>query len=451
MGFFKNIIGDAADELKRNFDEAKKEMLHSVDEMTLGMVSGLSGRTTSSSSSRTSSSNSSRTTANKEVTSASSYEIKNGRLIFRNNGEEYIDDSEKKHISGSFTEIEFPPCFDQLYDDDFKYCKDQLANVIKLDFTKATKIETIGDDTFKGARSLKVVVLPKKVTAINEFKDCPNLVEIHIYKLEDLYAITRDKDKRLVVYASHVSSDIDSFDEGFLSDVGILYVPSNTVKKLEKARDDYDDELDIRSLPNGYTFPTEALSEPWSPTTHDAIHNTASNIVSESPTNVSDEGTFKVKLTDVGRAKLQVVKIVKESLNWGLKESKDVVDSVRPGSPYVFTVDTLVRAKALKANLEKGGCTVTIEKHAPAANSVTSVEAAPLNNNAEKKTITLDDIYGGPQYHCVLAGQSFGPITVRQFANMARFGIVNGNTLVWKNGMGNWAVASTVADLQSVV
>ena len=124
---------------------------------------------------------------------------------------------------------------------------------------------------------------------------------------------------------------------------------------------------------------------------------------------------------------------------------------MRPGSPYVFTVDTLVRAKALKANLEKGGCTVTIEEHAPAANSVTSVEAAPLNNNAEKKAITLDDIYGGPQYHCVLAGQSFGPITVRQFANMARFGIVNGNTLVWKNGMGNWAVASTVADLQSVV
>ena len=59
MGLFKTILGDAADELKRNFDEAKKEMLNSVDEMTLGMVSNLTGRTASS--------HSNQTTSNKEV------------------------------------------------------------------------------------------------------------------------------------------------------------------------------------------------------------------------------------------------------------------------------------------------------------------------------------------------------------------------------------------------
>jgi hypothetical protein len=34
---------------------------------------------------------------------------------------------------------------------------------------------------------------------------------------------------------------------------------------------------------------------------------------------------------------------------------------------------------------------------------------------------------------------------------MKRFGIVDGNTLVWKEGMANWAIASTVADLQILI
>jgi hypothetical protein len=34
---------------------------------------------------------------------------------------------------------------------------------------------------------------------------------------------------------------------------------------------------------------------------------------------------------------------------------------------------------------------------------------------------------------------------------MVRFGIVDKNTMVWKNGMSNWAIAQTVADLQVVL
>ena len=64
--------------------------------------------------------------------------------------------------------------------------------------------------------------------------------------------------------------------------------------------------------------------------------------------------------------------------------------------------------------------------------------------------VSLRDIYDGPQFHCMLAGKSFGPVTIRQFANMARYGIVDSDTLVWKSGMSNWAVASTVADLQNL-
>ena len=384
------------------------------------------------------------------------FEIKGNRLVFLNNGEDYIDDDEKKKISGSFTEIEFPPCFDQLYHDDFKYCKRQLANVTKLDFSKATKIETIDDRTFTGAKSLKVVVLPKKVTSINEFQECPNLKEIHIYKLEDLYSITKDEDKRLTVYASRVSQDIDSFSDGFLADVGILYVPKNSVRKLEKARDEYDDELDIRPLPDGYSFPTEALSEPWGTSEVTSTHqNEETKNCSHCETNLqAAEGSYELVLVKAGREKLKLVKEVKDSFNWGLKEAKDWVEN----APSTLTGISKTKAENAKKALEGVGATVKINGSQQAAQTATKQSSATIVSTSkaepatgERKPISLNDIYGEPQYHCVLAGQSFGPVTVRQFANMARFGIVDRNTLVWKDGMPNWAYAMTVADLQTLV
>lgn len=256
---------------------------------------------------------------------AKCYKIQGNKLIFENNGRNYIDDEDKKHIRGSFTVIEFPACYNQLYGDDFDACKNQLAKITTLDFAKALKIKIIDDETFTGAKSLEAVVLPKNVEYVNEFKQCPKLKEIHIYNLKKLYSITNDKDKRLTIYASKVKSDLPSFDDDFIADVGVLYVPAKDIPRLKKALDRYDDELDIRPLPEGYSFPTEALSTSW------------------------------------------------------------------------------------------------------------------------------QQVYDGPQYHCVLAGQSFGPVTISQFANMKRFGIVDGNTLVWKEGMANWAIASTVADLQILI
>jgi len=55
------------------------------------------------------------------------------------------------------------------------------------------------------------------------------------------------------------------------------------------------------------------------------------------------------------------------------------------------------------------------------------------------------------EWFCVLADQSFGPVNSLQFTNMARFGIVDANTLVWKSGMSQWVHAGTVARLQNII
>jgi hypothetical protein len=410
------------------------------------------------------------------LNAASSYKIVGKRLIFIDNGESCIDDEEKESISGNFTEIEFPPCFDELYDDDFDACRDQLAKVTKLDFSKAVNIETIGNNTFTGAKSLKVVVLPKKVTDIPNFKGCPNLSEIHIYNFEGddtgWFRPDIQNARPLTLYASKV--DPNNMGHPFMQEMGngTFYVPKNQVRNVKREFEDagYGDAI-ILPLPDDYTFPTEALSEPWEPG--------GSSSQSEDETMLcpncgerysididacpycgfSASGSYEVVLVSTGRAKLQLIKAIKEACNYGLKEAKDIVDSALPAS--VIRGISKERAEEIKQAIEDAGGkakinggekTATKKANSSTASVLTTSTAVPATpTSSAPKAITLEDIYGGPQYHCVLEGKAFGPVTIRQFANMVRFGIVDKNTMVWKNGMSNWALAQTVADLQVVL
>jgi len=67
---------------------------------------------------------------------------------------------------------------------------------------------------------------------------------------------------------------------------------------------------------------------------------------------------FTVELTDAGAQKIAVIKVVKEVLNLGLKEAKDMVD----GAPAVVKEGMKKEdADALKAKLEEAGAKVTLK------------------------------------------------------------------------------------------
>jgi large subunit ribosomal protein L7/L12 len=67
---------------------------------------------------------------------------------------------------------------------------------------------------------------------------------------------------------------------------------------------------------------------------------------------------FTVELTDAGAQKIAVIKVVKEVLNLGLKEAKDMVD----GAPAVVKEGMKKEdAEALKAKLEEAGAKVTLK------------------------------------------------------------------------------------------
>lgn len=67
---------------------------------------------------------------------------------------------------------------------------------------------------------------------------------------------------------------------------------------------------------------------------------------------------FTVELSDAGAQKIAVIKVVKEVLNLGLKEAKDMVDA----APSVVKEGMKKEdAEALKAKLEEAGAKVTLK------------------------------------------------------------------------------------------
>ena len=71
-----------------------------------------------------------------------------------------------------------------------------------------------------------------------------------------------------------------------------------------------------------------------------------------------EKSSFDVVLAEVGGAKLQVVKAVKEACGLGLKEAKDLVD----GAPSTIKEGVAkAEAEALKKQLEEAGAEVELK------------------------------------------------------------------------------------------
>lgn len=70
-------------------------------------------------------------------------------------------------------------------------------------------------------------------------------------------------------------------------------------------------------------------------------------------------GKYYLELVSIGKAKLQVVKAVKESLNFGLKEAKDYVDA----APSVLETElNKDKAEKIKTIIESTGATVEVKQ-----------------------------------------------------------------------------------------
>ncbi len=81
-------------------------------------------------------------------------------------------------------------------------------------------------------------------------------------------------------------------------------------------------------------------------------------VVSAAPAAAAEKTTFDVVLKAAGGAKLQVVKLVKDITNLGLKEAKELVDAApKPVKEGVSKEE----AESIKAQLEEAGAEVELK------------------------------------------------------------------------------------------
>ena len=73
---------------------------------------------------------------------------------------------------------------------------------------------------------------------------------------------------------------------------------------------------------------------------------------------VAEKSSFDVIIINAGQAKLQVVKVVKEITNLGLKESKDLVDAAPKAVKEGVSKE---EAESIKAQLEEAGAEVEVK------------------------------------------------------------------------------------------
>ncbi len=71
-----------------------------------------------------------------------------------------------------------------------------------------------------------------------------------------------------------------------------------------------------------------------------------------------EKDSFSVKITDIGPNKIQVIKVVREITNLGLKEAKELVES----APNAVVAEEITKdeAEAMKAKLDETGATVQL-------------------------------------------------------------------------------------------
>ena len=76
------------------------------------------------------------------------------------------------------------------------------------------------------------------------------------------------------------------------------------------------------------------------------------------PAAAEEKDSFSVKITDIGPNKIQVIKVVREITNLGLKEAKELVES----APNAVVAEEITKeeADAMKAKLDETGATVQL-------------------------------------------------------------------------------------------
>lgn len=233
MGFFKRLLGDAADEFKKNLENARKEMSINLEEMRRNAMAGF---TNSSSNSRDNDEE------DDEEPQILLGDFHDGVLTIRE-GITELDDESLEHCK-RIRKIIFPASLESL-DSNVIDEQDQLE---ELDFSKVTKLKAIPDDFISGENKIRKLIIPNGVTEVGDgfLGEAKSGAEIFVpASVRKLGYITGNSDNDMTVYLFAANIDISDVEE----DVKTLYVLPQYYGWYAKALKECDSEVRLREMP----------------------------------------------------------------------------------------------------------------------------------------------------------------------------------------------------------
>ena len=233
MGFFKKLLGDAADEFKKNLEDARKEMSINLEEMRRNTMAGF---TNSSSNSRDNDEE------DDEEPKNLLGDFHDGVLTIRE-GITELDDESLEHYK-RICKIIFPASLESL-DSNVIDEQDQLE---ELDFSKVTKLKAIPDDFISGENKIRKLIIPNGVTEVGDgfLGEAKSGAEIFVpASVRKLGYITSNSDNDMTVYLFAANIDISDVEV----DVKTLYVLPQYYGWYAKALKECDSEARLREMP----------------------------------------------------------------------------------------------------------------------------------------------------------------------------------------------------------
>lgn len=275
MGFFKNILNDAAEELKKKAEEAKNQMIQNVKSQFDDLQSTINSANERSSFSSSVDSDSNDMEDDEPKICLGKFE--NGVLIISEGFTKLDDESmeDYKHVR----KVIFPASLEELDEDVFS----ETEELEELDFSRVSKLKEIPANLVSCETKITELVIPQGVKKVGDgfLSEAKAGTKIFVPEsVKQLGYINGNDDNDLYVYLFASGIDIDDVER----DINTLYVlPKDYADYAEKLKDcDSDarikempeEKMDFYSpyspVPEGIVVPPEAkvtpAVEPASPT-----------------------------------------------------------------------------------------------------------------------------------------------------------------------------------------
>ena len=272
MGFFKNFINDAAEELKKKAEEAKAQVVQNV------MSQFDNTRSTNNSANESnyySSSNISDIDEENDEPKISLGKLENGVLTIDESFEELDSESleEYKHLR----KIVFPASLKEL--DSYVICDQEELEAV--DFSKVTRLKEIPDEFISGKTCLKELIIPQGVTTLGHsfLGDCEDGTNVFVpQSVKEIGYISSSEDTDINVYLFAPNLDINDLAD----DIKTLFVLPAHYGYYANQLKEIDSEVYLRKIPEelvGFYSKAEVATPAVKPASASVLPNSSPKAV----------------------------------------------------------------------------------------------------------------------------------------------------------------------------